>query len=267
MSSKTLIGLILAVMVLSALPFALIARSRATKSARTAPHLVLDMDKQPRFDPQSPNRMFADGRAMRPQVGGTIAREDLVLRNEAITVPTDSPRMIGGEARDLKLESPEQFAAVMYGRVRTPAIADDAFNALKPPAKPNDAAQQFFLTAFPPGVAVTEDFARRGQERFNIYCSPCHGMAGYGDGMVQRRVEKLKEVSPDAVAAWVQPANLNDDERRGRPVGSIFSTITNGIRTMPPYDKQISIMDRWAIVAYVKALQHSQGVPAPVAQE
>ena len=267
MLRKTIIGLILAVMVLSALPFALIAKSRASKSTRTAPHLVLDMDKQPRFDPQAPNRMFADGRAMRPQVVGTVAREDLVLRNEALTVPTDAPRMVGGEAKDLKLESPEQFAAVMYGRVRSAGMSDDVFNAIKPPAKPNDAAAQFYLTGFPAGVTVTEEFVQRGRERFNIYCSPCHGQAGYGDGMVQRHVEKLKDVSPDAVSAWVQPANLNDDERRGRPVGSIFTTISNGVRNMPAYDKQISILDRWAVVAYVKALQRSQGSPAPVAQK
>jgi mono/diheme cytochrome c family protein len=76
--------------------------------------------------------------------------------------------------------------------------------------------------------------------------------------MVQRRARELQSTKPDAVALWVTPTNITDDERRGRPLGHIFNTITNGIRNMPAYDKQISVQDRWAIVAYVKSLQRSQ---------
>lgn len=259
MSAKTIIGLILVAMVLSLLPFALIARSRATRSARPAPHVVLDMDKQPRFDPQSPNRMFADGRAMRPQVAGTVAREDLQLRTEALTVATSQPRMIDGAARDVKVESAAQYAALLYGRVRAAGVSDADFSAAKPPAEPNQAGQNFYVSAFPPGVNVTEDFVRRGQERFNIYCAPCHGQTGLGDGMIQRRVSKLQDTKPEAITGWVPPSNLTDAERRGRPLGHLYNTIAQGIRNMPAYDKQISVMDRWAIVAYVKALQRSQG--------
>jgi hypothetical protein len=256
MSAKTIIGLLLTAVTLSLVPLAIIARSRATKSPRTALHLVLDMDKQQRFDPQSKNAMFADGRAMRPQVEGTLAREDLVFKQEILTVSDGPPRSVG-EA--LTITSPEQYAAVMYGRIRAAGMSDEQFNAITPPEKPNDAGQTFYVNTFPQGIEVSKDFLARGQERFNIYCAPCHGATGYGDGMIHRATLRLQTTKVDAVSLWVKPANLIDDDRRGRPLGSIYSTITNGKNNMYPYDKQISVQDRWAIVAYVRALQRSQG--------
>jgi mono/diheme cytochrome c family protein len=92
----------------------------------------------------------------------------------------------------------------------------------------------------------------RGRERFNIYCTPCHGMAGYGDGMVAKRADELLE------AKWVPPASFHTDLVRSRPVGHLFNTVTHGIRNMPAYGSQIPERDRWAIVAYVRALQLSQ---------
>jgi mono/diheme cytochrome c family protein len=92
----------------------------------------------------------------------------------------------------------------------------------------------------------------RGQERFNIYCSPCHGLTGAGDGLVSRRADALQE------GTWVPPLTFHGDQVRGRPVGHLFNTITHGIRNMPAYGAQIPAEDRWAIVAYVRALQRSQ---------
>ena len=83
-------------------------------------------------------------------------------------------------------------------------------------------------------------------------------LAGYGDGMVARRAAEMQASGAATAAGWVAPTNYHTDEIRGRPVGQLYNTITNGIRTMPAYDKQIGILDRWAIVAYVKALQRSQ---------
>jgi mono/diheme cytochrome c family protein len=107
-----------------------------------------------------------------------------------------------------------------------------------------------WATTFP--MPVADAVMRRGRERFDIYCAPCHGLSGYGDGMTARRAEKL--VTP----GWVQPSSYHTDLIRGRPVGHIFSTITYGIRTMPSYEAQIAVEDRWAIIAYVRALQRSQ---------
>ncbi|MGE5235254.1 MAG: c-type cytochrome [Acidobacteriota bacterium] len=107
-----------------------------------------------------------------------------------------------------------------------------------------------WVTAFP--VPVTERLVRRGEDRFDIYCSPCHGLAGYGDGIVAKRADSLQE------GTWTPPSSFHTDLVRGRPVGHLFNTITNGIRNMPAYGPQIPVVDRWAIVSYIRALQLSQ---------
>jgi mono/diheme cytochrome c family protein len=107
-----------------------------------------------------------------------------------------------------------------------------------------------FVAEFP--VPVNRAMLLRGQERFNIYCSPCHGLTGAGDGLVSRRADALQE------GTWVPPLTFHGDQVRGRPVGHLFNTITHGIRNMPAYGSQIDPADRWAIVAYVRALQRSQ---------
>ena len=98
-------------------------------------------------------------------------------------------------------------------------------------------------TVFP--FAVDERVMARGQERFNIYCSPCHGRTGMGDGMIVRR-------------GFRRPPTLHQDRLRSAPVGQLFDVITNGFGAMPDYAAQIAPADRWAIVAYVRALQLSE---------
>jgi mono/diheme cytochrome c family protein len=85
----------------------------------------------------------------------------------------------------------------------------------------------------------------RGRDRFDIYCSPCHARTGYGDGMIVQR-------------GFLRPPSLHDDVRRGQPVGHFFRVMTLGFGAMPSYAKQISVDDRWAIAAYIRALQTSQ---------
>jgi mono/diheme cytochrome c family protein len=96
-------------------------------------------------------------------------------------------------------------------------------------------------------IPVTEAVLRYGQERYNINCSVCHGRLGDGNGMVKTR-------SFGALA----PANLQDTRLREIADGHIFDVITNGIRTMQPLGGNVPVNDRWAIVAYVRALQRSQ---------
>ena len=86
------------------------------------------------------------------------------------------------------------------------------------------------------------------QERFDIFCSPCHGRLGNGDGMVARR-------------GFHAPADLNSDRVRQEPPGYLFQVITNGYGAMPDYGDQIPADDRWAIVAYLRALELSRGAP------
>jgi mono/diheme cytochrome c family protein len=94
-------------------------------------------------------------------------------------------------------------------------------------------------------VPITMDLLLRGQERFNIYCAPCHGRAGDGQGIV---------VKYD----YVPPASFHDQRLRDMPDGEIFTTMSNGLRNMPSYKHQVSVADRWAIIAYIRALQRSQ---------
>jgi mono/diheme cytochrome c family protein len=101
-------------------------------------------------------------------------------------------------------------------------------------------------------LEVDRELLRRGRERYDIYCSPCHGLVGFGDGMVAKRADELQE------GTWTPPTSFHSDLLRERPDGHIFNTITNGIRNMPAYGPQIPVEDRWAIVAYVRALQRSQ---------
>jgi len=94
-------------------------------------------------------------------------------------------------------------------------------------------------------MELTESVVRRGQERFNIYCSPCHDALGTGQGMVVRRGLK-------------RPPSFHIDRLREAPVGYFFDVITNGFGAMSSYREQVPVADRWAIVAYIRALQLSQ---------
>jgi mono/diheme cytochrome c family protein len=125
-----------------------------------------------------------------------------------------------------------------------------------------------WATRFPPQLELNEGFVRRGQERFTIYCAPCHGYDGAGGGIVGQRALEL------GTPGWNPPTSLvaPDSIVRNQPHGQVFNTITRGVRTMPPYGDQIPERDRWAIIAYVRALQRSQDariedVPADVRPE
>ncbi len=97
-------------------------------------------------------------------------------------------------------------------------------------------------------VAVTPQLLARGQERYQIFCSPCHGRTGRGDGMVVRRGFKA-------------PPSYHIDRLRAAPVGYFYDVMTSGFGAMPDYATQIPPPDRWAIAAYVRTLQYSQYAP------
>jgi Cytochrome C oxidase, cbb3-type, subunit III len=104
-------------------------------------------------------------------------------------------------------------------------------------------------------MPVTKDTLVRGRERFDIFCSPCHSRTGNGDGMVVRR-------------GFRKPTSYHTDTLRQAKVGHIFEVITKGFGVMPSYATQIPAQDRWAIIAYVRALQLAQNatiddVPEP----
>ena len=181
---------------------------RGTVSHEPPVHPVLNMDFQERYEAQERNDFYADGRAMRQPVAGTIARGHL----------NDDHRLA-------------------YGKQ-----ADGSFVVSNP-------------------VSVTPALLGRGQDRYTIFCAPCHGDAGDGKGVISV-----------GNYGMVPASSYHDDRLRSIEDGYLFDVITNGVRTMPGYGYQVPIADRWAIVSYIRALQRSQNaeaadVPAEVRSE
>ena len=94
-------------------------------------------------------------------------------------------------------------------------------------------------------VKVDKALLLRGQDRYDVYCSPCHGRTGDGNGMVVQR-------------GFKQPTSYHTDRLRAQPVGYFYDVITNGFGAMQDYSAQVAPRDRWAIAAYVRALQFSR---------
>jgi mono/diheme cytochrome c family protein len=98
-------------------------------------------------------------------------------------------------------------------------------------------------------LPVTRELLERGRERYGIFCSPCHGLQGDGNGMV-------------ALRGFRHPPSYHIDRLRQAPVGYFYDVIINGFGVMPDYAAQVPPRDRWAIIAYVRALQLSRNAPA-----
>lgn len=161
------------------------------------------MHEMPRYDAQERGRYFEDGRAMRPEIAGTVSRE----------------MELDGEV-DSGLDALGEYVLTIPARVVDRAGGIEAL-------------------------------MRRGHERYDIYCAPCHGATGDGRGMVSLRAAEI--------GATFAAANLLEPGFQHMPDGRLYATIANGVRTMPAYRYQVPVQDRWAIVAYVRALQVSQG--------
>jgi mono/diheme cytochrome c family protein len=192
-----------------------------------------EMAHQPSYRPLRPSAFFENGMSARPLVKGTVARgqlqDDMHLYEgkwpATIQYGLQAAGIIGGAAGD-------PYAA-MIGGFERPLYAD----------------------AFP--FPITRKELERGQERYNIYCAVCHDRAGAGRGMIVQR-------------GFTQPPSYHTDLSRGlqlrgirqklsdAPVGYYFEVITRGFGAMPDYAEQVSAQDRWAIIAYIRALQLSQ---------
>lgn len=245
---------------------------KAYNSTSTQPRInpIRDMDVQLRADTQTtmPQDIFADGRAMRPRIPGTIAREDWI---DPVLLTGIVPGMSEQPVAFLQEEQPpmEEAAEKPAGQEAAP---DDAEQPMQAPAEgeapaegqaPANAQQEEpepnWVKIVP--IEVTQSTLERGQQRYNIYCAVCHGLAGDGDGLVAQRALELEQPT------WVPPTNLHSEPVLAQPDGKIFNTITHGIRKMRGYGAQIPPEDRWAIVTYVRALQKTrtgtkQDIPA-----
>lgn len=102
-----------------------------------------------------------------------------------------------------------------------------------------------FAAGFPEQVTVDSALLDRGQNRFQIYCAPCHGLTGMGDGMIPQR-------------GFKNPPAYHEDRLKAMPNGYFFDVMTNGFGVMYSYSNRVNVADRWAIVAYIRALQLTQ---------
>jgi mono/diheme cytochrome c family protein len=175
----------------------------------------LDMYDQPRYEPLEASDFFADGLSARPPVEGTIARGAL---------KEDEPFYTGKAGGELVSQIPAAAYRATYEREAREF--DQSYDEKK-----SADLRQALLT--------------RGRERFDIYCSVCHGRAGDGDGMIVRR-------------GFRRPPSYHTDRLRQAPAGHFYDVVTNGFGAMPSYASRIDVADRWAIVAYIRALQLSQ---------
>jgi mono/diheme cytochrome c family protein len=185
-----------------------------------------DMQDQPKMKPYRSSTFFRDGLSTRPPIEGTVARGFL---------KTDTEFFTGKKAGKAGASAAPAHTPAGPQPVGTTPAAGAARQGAA--AYPDD------VEIFP--IPVTKEVVRRGQERYEIFCSACHGLTGNGDGMIVRR-------------GFRRAASFNDERLRQAPVGHFFDAITNGWGAMPSYAPQIPAQDRWAIVAYVRALQLSQ---------
>ena len=167
-----------------------------------------DMDRQLKLKYQKPSDFFSDGQGARLPVPGTI--------------PMGYASPETAEASKDLLPAGGSWGSDYYN---TGTIGD------------------YFGDGFPEDVTINDAFMARGEQRYQINCTPCHGKSGNGQGIVSKY--------------WVIPptANLIDPRVKALPDGQLFWTITHGKGLMGPYNGTINVPDRWAIVAYVRALQ------------
>jgi mono/diheme cytochrome c family protein len=226
----------------SLVPLICILTMRVTNSPSPRFHVFFDMDFSPAKDAQQVTSLFGDNRSMRPDVPGTVARGQM---EESLDVLTG----INIEALTA-LDAPRAERLVnAYLADDEPAADDEAVAATPPPSVMETTP---WLKKNP--VSVDMELLEKGQQQFAIYCSVCHGMNGRGNGLVNQRAQAK------GFDTWVPPSSLHQETLYADkyPDGKLFSTISNGIRKMPGYASQIKLKDRWAIVAYVRALQESQ---------
>jgi mono/diheme cytochrome c family protein len=174
---------------------------RGMRSTQPPIEVFPDMDRQARYKPQAESKFFADGRADRPRVAGTVPRG----------------RDVMGAADDTYLRADD---ARFQGKA-----GDGSFVAVMP-------------------VEISETMIRHGRDRYMIYCAPCHGALGDGNGITKQY-------------GMVATPTFHEDRLRQMPHGEIFNTITHGKNTMMPYADKLAPDERWAVVAYMRALQRA----------
>ncbi|HEX8096546.1 MAG TPA: cytochrome c [Pyrinomonadaceae bacterium] len=226
----------------------------------------MDMQDQPKYKVYRSSTFFKDGLSSRPYPEGTVARGYLRADSEFFTGKADkaqaaqsassgqnTPGQQNQDQRNVGSQAGQTTGASQSGTTQSASSGGNSGGnqtgggAGGSRQAGGSGANPFAgdLETFP--IPVTAELLKRGEERYQIFCTACHGLTGYGDGMVVRR-------------GFRKPPAFYEDRLRQAPVGHFYDVITNGWGAMPNYASQIPVQDRWAIVAYVRALQMT--VPA-----
>jgi mono/diheme cytochrome c family protein len=192
-----------------------LAGFRGTHSAKPPIEIFVDMVRNPRYDPQHESDFYADTRAARHPVPGTVPL-GYTIPNAFLSTGANNNKL--DQAPAAFSDSPDYYNSGRLGGVYGDGIP----------------------------LKVDHDLLARGQERFNINCAVCHGPIGLGNGITSQY-------------GLVGIANFHDSRIRTMPDGQIFNTITLGKNTMGAYGSNITVEDRWAIIAYIRALERGDG--------
>ncbi|HEY0006956.1 MAG TPA: cytochrome c [Pyrinomonadaceae bacterium] len=223
----------------------------------------MDMQDTPRYEAYEKSAFFRDGMSQRQLPPGTVARGHLRADSEFYTGKINNQRG-AGQSSGGQAATPQQNQTGPQTGTSNAGNTGNAASAQPARATNNGAstsgsergaastnvastaqtgAAQTYpdaLTTFP--IPLTKELVDRGQERYQIFCAACHGLTGSGDGMIVRR-------------GYRRPPALYETRLRQAPVGHFFDVITNGWGAMPAYGPQVPVEDRWAIIAYIRALQ------------
>ncbi len=230
-----------------------------------------DMHDQPRFNVFEANPFYPDSQSARPLVEGTVARGHLRLDPAFYTGKLVAPGAIierGGENVDPNFEGPSALRREYLQKPEWMMRSKEPLNAEGESAQvpaagsvrprygvdlPNDVVLEPGMDRYVRNIPmqVTRQVLLRGREKFNIYCSPCHGRTGLGNGMIVQR-------------GFKHPPSYYDPHLRNAPAGYLFDVITNGFGVMYSYSSRVAPEDRWAIIAYIRTLQYSFNAPVDV---
>jgi cytochrome c553 len=212
-----------------------------------------DMQDQPRYEAYEASKFFKDGLSSRPLIEGTVPRgylrEDAHLYTGKKTPGSAGRSSSSGSSGGANTSASSSTPATGTGNTASSTSAN-AQSGSSSSSGGGSGGNMFpdDMDTFP--FPVTAEVVARGQERYQIFCAMCHGATGAGDGMVVRR-------------GYKQPPSYYTESLRGAPVGHFFDVITNGWGSMPAYAQQVPVQDRWAIAAYIRALQLSHPATEP----
>ena len=225
---------------------------RGQKSGDRPWHFFLDMKYQAKYTSQGQSKYFADGRSSRLPPTDTVPFDGTDYAADAGAHVLPNPDFLKADKR-------------YYFGIANPNAKEKDKDGVEMLTKPKWekgklAGEGYWVNHIPPAAVEKaggwEPLMKRGQTMFNRHCAVCHGQSGRGGG---------GDVAYGIVGAYglsVPPANTLTPEIQAQPDGQLFNTVSNGVRQMPGYGHQLKdVLDRWAIVAYMRELQFAYGNP------